>query len=234
MKRSATIVVNAPPPAGKRKKGARSSTKQTFKVPRWAGLNKTGFPKELTIRHRYVSPLSLVSAAGALTTASFSCNGMYDPDVSGTGSQPLYFDQVASIYNHYTVTNSKITVEICPRVGVMSSYGLAGVFVNDDATVTPASSDRLAEQSTASYTMLTGFNQDPIKLRRSWSAKQNFGGNPLADPNLQGTASANPTEQQMFTIWYQELGGGASSRVDAIVTLEYTAVWQELKDIGGS
>ena len=34
-----------------------------------------------------------------------------DPNHTGVGHQPLYFDQLMTIYNHYIVIGAKITVK---------------------------------------------------------------------------------------------------------------------------
>ena len=38
-------------------------------------------------------------------------NSLFDPDQTGTGHQPYYFDQFAALYNRYTVLGSKLTAE---------------------------------------------------------------------------------------------------------------------------
>ena len=47
---------------------------------------------------------------GSLASKVFTCNGLYDPDVSGTGHQPRGFDQMMALYDHYVVTKCKMTV----------------------------------------------------------------------------------------------------------------------------
>lgn len=49
----------------------------------------------------------------ALEHASYVylANGMYDPDYTGTGHQPKYFDQWGALYKRYLVFGSKIYVE---------------------------------------------------------------------------------------------------------------------------
>lgn len=209
-------------------KKARAPKTVSFGKPSWAGKSKTGFPKELRVRHRYVQHLTLSSVGGALTSNSFSCNGMFDPDMSGAGTQPLYFDQVASIYNHYTVLNSKITVEFAPFTN-NTTGNIGGVFINDDATVSPADAATLCQQNSSSYGLMQTFTH-PYKKVRKWSAKENFG-SALGDPNLQGSASANPTEQQAFTVFWQNISAATNATAYCLVTIEYDAIWQELKDI---
>ena len=42
----------------------------------------------------------------------FRGNSLFDPDLTSTGHQPLYFDQWATIYNDYLVSASKIELRV--------------------------------------------------------------------------------------------------------------------------
>lgn len=42
----------------------------------------------------------------------FSANGCYDPDTTGLGHQPMYFDNYSAVYNQYRVLKSEITVTV--------------------------------------------------------------------------------------------------------------------------
>lgn len=203
-----------------------------FGAPAWAGKTKSGFPKQLRMSHRYCDVYPLTSTAGSQPQGSFSCNGMYDPDISGTGHQPMYFDQLAAIYNHYTVVKSTIVVRLRSRGS--SAGAIYAIYINDDSTVTPTNVVFRCEQSSAVYKTVGYQQSEEVVIKKTWDAKKNFGPGALADPNLQGTASANPTEQQMFTLTMSPLDGATACTVDAFVTITYDAIWQELKDIAAS
>lgn len=57
------------------------------------------------------SNYALISAS---TTGSLLVGGntLFDPDKTGTGHQPLYYDQLTSLYARYRVHSSTITVEL--------------------------------------------------------------------------------------------------------------------------
>lgn len=214
-------------------KKPRSQKKATFGIPRWAGKTNVGFPKELRIKHRYVASGAFSSLNGALHINSYSANGMYDPDITGTGHQPMFFDQLTAIYNHYTVLESKITIQASPR----SSNSLPvvfGVYLNDDSSVPYSGVESLCENSSTVWTTVAQ-GQPATRLVKKFRASDHFGPGVISDPNLQGTASANPTEQMCFTVFVVAPNGTASTeRLDLLVTIEYTAVWQELKEIAAS
>lgn len=235
MKRSATQASTQTVTTTVTKKAkAAPKVPRPFGTPSWAGKTKTGFPKELRIKHRYVDYKTFTSTAGVLGSQSYRCNGMFDPDYTSTGHQPLYFDQLAALYNHFTVTASKITVKFLAGTANSAVPLLVAMYVNDDTSVTPANLYNQAEQSTARFGMVPVQGNGTLVLTSKWSAKENFGPGVISDPNLQGTSAADPTEQQLWSIQYQSADLAATSTCYAQITIEYDAVWQELKDIGGS
>lgn len=88
----------------------------------------------------------------------FSVNNLYDPDVTGTGHQPMYFDNYAAVYNRYRVNWAQITVtvinhEVNTEAGgdttlVTSpnySYKLA-IIADRDVSDYPATMNRIIEE----------------------------------------------------------------------------------------
>jgi len=71
-----------------------------------------GFPFAGTARvHlRYVDVVPLVSTVGAMAKFSYYTNGLYDPQVSVGGHQPMGWDQGIAYYNNAVVLKSKINV----------------------------------------------------------------------------------------------------------------------------
>lgn len=215
----------------KAKQAAKPKT--SFGIPRWAGKTKVGFPKELRMKHWYVETLTLASTTGTPGFYLFRCNGMFDPNHTGTGHQPLYFDQLTAIYDHFNVRNSKITL----RAAVPSTNSTpvcAGIFINDDTTTTPSNAQNCCELSSAVYRVMGSKDCPEVVFTKKWSANEAFGPASLNDPELQGSASADPTEQQLYTIFVQSIDGSTTNRIDWTVTIEYDAIWTELKDIASS
>jgi len=71
----------------------------------------------LSVRRRlpYFETVSITGSASAAFAYSWSCNGCFDPNVSGTGHQPNGFDEMMKFYNHYTVIKSRCECVIQAR-----------------------------------------------------------------------------------------------------------------------
>ncbi len=61
-------------------------------------------PQTLIRKLRYCDRLEIdPGASSALGEHFFSCVGLFDPDITGTGHQPMGFDQYMALYDHYQV-----------------------------------------------------------------------------------------------------------------------------------
>jgi hypothetical protein len=206
---------------------------QAFRVPRGVGRIQTGMPKQLRMKLRYVFSVRLTTGLGTPARYQFSCNGLFDPDITGTGHQPMYFDQMMALYNHYTVMNSKASFTFMPASTIFNS--IAG-YIEDDTVQTPANVLACAEQTTSKYLLIgsatSNFTNNHMLLK--WDAKQAFGGNILDNDNLSGTSAANPTEQQYFTIVLQDPEFAAVTASVMSVVIEYDTIFEELKNLDSS
>lgn len=191
-----------------------------------------GFPKMLKFKHKYVDDISLT--AGATTQRYlFACNGMYDPDITGTGHQPLFFDQLTELYNHYHVIGSKIKYTIVPAgTSVQVPFKVIST-INDDST--PSVSTAAEEEQTKAIVRYCqgGVNPDKLFITQSWSAKKNFG-NVMSNDELKGNSGANPTETSCYQLSLRPLDGITSVTVYIHVEISFIAIWNELKEVNQS
>jgi len=190
-----------------------------------------GFPLKLQVRHKYVEQNGIGTSAGAgLGTYQFRANGMYDPNHTGTGHQPLYFDQVNAVYDHFTVLRSYLKLTLTT---VSAQPQRVAVFLNDDTTVTPSSMYNIEEQSSCKKCIVSNAQSAQV-LYLAFDAQKTFGGNVLSNDNLQGSGSADPVEQTIFTIAAQAVDATQATDVMFVAEIVYTAIWDELKDIPSS
>jgi len=217
--------------AAKRKAARRG--KRSLKYNKTSVSLGLGFPKRMVMTHKYAELIDIVSTAGVLGKHLFNCNGMFDPNSTGVGHQPLYYDQMAALYNHYTVIGSKIKLTVTPTA-TADELTYVGTWLDDDTTSTViATVMDMAERSSGKIRQIAPNMNNSLVFYNNWSAKKTFGGSVLANDNLQGTISANPTENSFFAIGVGS-GSAANTSVQVFVEITYTAVWEELKDISGS
>ena len=194
-----------------------------------------GFPKKMVMTHKYNQLFTLTSTASSAVPIKqvFSCNGLYDPDVTGAGHQPMYFDQMTALYDHYVVIGSKIDLKIT-AVGSSLPTAIVTLWIDDDNTLTNNRIDYFIETGTASRCMVPQNSGSTFSLSKKWSAKKFFGKGVLANTDLQGTIGTNPAEQSSFVISMIAVDQFTTTIVAVEALITYIAVWKELKDVAAS
>ena len=193
-----------------------------------------GFPNKILVKHKYCQNVGLTSTTGTFASTQFKCNGMFQPPASG-GHQPMYFDQMTALYDHFVVIASKCKIIVSPdSASAMTKPAVVGLYVNDDTSVQYTSTTGVQEYQKGKTKLINWNAVKPISLSEYWSAKKYFGKNPLSNDNLQGSASADPAEMSYYTICLQDVTTTQTCTVDILVEIEYIAIWKELKDISQS
>jgi hypothetical protein len=207
--------------------------KSFYAVPRPLVSYRSGFPKQLAITHKWnhVGALTFTPTTSNVVYLPFGVNCLYDPYLALGGSQPLYFDQMTDIYNHYTVMKSRIKVSIVPNT--VDAF-VGGIMIDDDDSPSVTSlSIMMSQPSTVFKT--SHRDVECLTLYKNWDCKSVFGPNPLDNDRLQGNVGANPAEIQSFIVFMRPLNIAAGPiEFDIMVTIEFDTVWNELKAIAGS
>jgi hypothetical protein len=200
--------------------------------PTTVSVGRQPFPKQYKCVLNYAQYQNLTFGSGN-TVFQFSCNGLYNPNTTYTGTQPLYFDQLMAIYDHYTVVSSKCKTTINPLVamGTGVSCILTG-YIDDDTNPGVVGDINLAIQRPGAKTS-SGSRQVAQPITLYWSGAKTFGGDPLGDPNMTGTAATNPAEASYFTFSLYDFEGG-SGTCGFLTEIEYTVVFDELKSMTAS
>jgi len=191
------------------------------------------FPASITKRLRYSTTFAGSSTLGAITsTQVFRANDLFDPDFSGTGHQPMGFDQLMVWYNHFCVRTAKIIL-----VAKNTAATAPTVCLRVDADSTPLTViDRIVE--------LGGCVTEDLEIKGAYGANKKLklsldiaklqGVKPsamTADANLRGTAASSPTEVSYFHITMWDTVGLSNSSMEVDVILEQTATFFEPRDI---
>lgn len=211
----------------RRRKGARANRFRTNRARagrarRWAKIyrNPLSAIRTNAVLH-YNTVISLnpkpdqLGATGS-NTWQFCANSLYDPDQTGVGHQPLYFDNFMSVFEKYRVNFCQITVTVINH-SVNTVTADAGVtafqpnyayklFILSDASIGtsefPGYMNVMTEESGPQLKwrfIAPSLVGKLPKLKHSVSPHQ-LARKPFKDDSLEGTASAGPTQPAWFYI----------------------------------
>lgn len=110
------------------------------------------------VQLKYCDTLSLnPTATDTLSTYMYSLNSLYDPDFSGTGHQPMYFDNYSQIWGKYSVRFAKIKVSIIDHnintavwngaIATQPSGAYKFALIRDESVDLPSTMNNLIEQN---------------------------------------------------------------------------------------
>jgi len=199
-----TSVLTNPPIRRRQRNGQRALGPNPPRV-RGNEVIQRGIPGFSALRYKaklsyFDTVASLSTGAGTAGTYVISANGLYDPDITSTGHQPMSFDQLMLSFEHYVVTRAQITVNFRNQ---NSTYNL-GCAISLNAGPTPTTNYiQLVENGNLVRTRLQPLNATnsmealvmPIDVAK-FGAVDDL----LDNPDYSGTIAANPTEQSYFHI----------------------------------
>jgi len=191
----------------------------------------------------YDTGFQLAQSSGFLTCYFFRANDLYDPDFTGTGHQPVGFDQAMLFWEQFCVFSSKITVRFMSN---SSNAVVCGVFLSPDTTP-PASIVDLQQNGYIRQTMLMGATNDStsgggehvlssvnlqVNNPRYFSSKNRE--NYFSNPNFTGTAAASPAELVYFGIFAYTFNQTSLYDTFFDVTISYDARFWEPRKVSTS
>ncbi len=219
----------------KRKRTTRKYKKKSFKKYSKSSYTSTAVgPLNLVRKLRYSDTVILnAPSLGIGVNHFFSANGMFDPDITGTGHQPLGFDQYMLMYDHYKVLGSKITITPLGNPATLTADNQQIITLSlDDDTTANTNVHNMIEQGLATWRLLNpGASARPTSLRKGFGQKRFFQNRKSAE-SMVGDASANPTEQAFFNIGTAALNGvGDPVSIAVHVVIDYIVSFTERKTL---
>jgi len=178
----------------------------------------------------YEQNIQLDPTAGLAGWYYFRANDLYDPNYTGTGHQPMGFDQWMAFYNKFTVLGSKITC----------------TFFNNNTTAVPQDWNCTLRKvttptnSTLSDTLEAGGcshrvmqNDKNVVLSKTYSHRKEHALT-VHDGQTAGTASSSPLDEQYFELGIWGINAADNSTIDVVVKIEYTALFYDPKVLSAS
>lgn len=194
-------------------------------IPGVDGYRVFGFPNTILTKLRYCDQLSMTSTLGSTVGYVFAANGIFDPDISGTGHQPMYRDNYSSLYDQYVVVGSKITVTMTNTSAHSVVFGING---DDDSAGSAVISTKM-EQNNSRWVQLgpLGSGKDTQTLECTFEPLRDFGVAAKDDGASATIMTANPNELWCFQI-FAAANGANTAVVEFAVEIDYTVKFTEL------
>lgn len=235
----------------KRKRG-RKSRKITTLRRRGGGRGPIvyrtlgGFPDSVQVKLRYSSFIRLNPAPANPDQHLFRCLSIFDPDLSGVGHQPMYFDQWAGIYTKYTVKGAKCTMNWLPGSGNTTNQptGIWGIYTSTNQTGINVFTDTTGILEATNSTNMrnagllsTGLTNPSAqsKVTSYFSTRKFFG---ITDPNDGNAYSAetgtNPQQEAYFCCYYADINGNDPGAQEYYVQIDYIVEFRDRRPIDQS
>jgi len=193
------------------------------------------FGQSQKVNHKYFDNVPLSTNAGTRGFYTFCLNGLYDPNVTGVGHQPLGVDQVEQIFNNYCVIGARMKVTILNQDS--DEYLMSVLYISEDATP-PTNPAELMEQGAQSSKVLpplgTSYdNGKPTILTANVSTKKAFKVRSLLDrEDVNAVRNANPTRPLYgHIIVWQPSGALTTANTTCCVELWQTSVWYKPRNL---
>jgi hypothetical protein len=191
--------------------GRNPAETRVERVPRIGPFGKDvyGFPDRITTELRYHMTTPLNSTTGSVAKQGFRWNSCFDPDYTGSGHQPLYWDQYTAMYDNYVVSDARAVVKFA---NASNAPFIVGVSTDDDTT-TSSTIDTLCEQNHSMSTLLppqTG-SLSAIEFHPNWNYETVIGDNPFASQGAKTAIGADPAQISLLNCFAATADASSSS-----------------------
>jgi len=183
------------------------------------------------VRLKYVEFIAL-NPGGTFVPAvyDFSANGLYDPNITGSGHQPRGFDQFIVLWDHYLVEKSTCKATFAPS-STMVTNTICGILLTDSVfTITDAPIE-LEQRNTTSCVI--SFDNHSQTRYLNYNAKSFFGKR-WSNDSMVGNVAGNPADQAYFRIFAQGFSSSDPGPVEVLVELEYDVILTEPRSVAAS
>lgn len=101
----------------------------------------------------------LALTAGTINRQTWAANGLFDPDISGTGHQPYYYDQLSTMYGSYRVYGVKIQIWAQATTSASQRPIYLTLWAQPSGDAIVVNPDQMVELFGSKTTMLSGNEQ---------------------------------------------------------------------------
>lgn len=218
---------------GRKTRKMRKATRGPYraKLGKALGMVSIPFPQKTYTTFTYTdNRLLQQGSAGTVANYQYCINDIYDPNYTGAGGQPKYFDTLlgasggSAPYTNFKVHGAKIKVtfysytastvsDVECFVGLQPSTSISMVPTDmEDILTTPYLIHRAQGQTQ---------NSRPITISKYVKVKNVVGFKDLDDTVFQGAQNASPSYRALFNVGFLSVDGTAQGVMNIVVQIKY-------------
>lgn len=208
-------------PNQKNTKSNKPSTRRRGRGVRALPLNPRPLGNNHTVVVAYQAGKNLTEAVvGTGATQTWSLTGLFDPDITGVGAQPVGFDPWMIMYQNYLVTKVTVELTFCNTVNATARVG----YLCNNANALPSSLAAWPVDPNGQFSLLgTSAGNRAVKtFRRTirpWELLQVPQTSYMSEAEFQGSSIANPVRQLYMITWVN--GFSVVGNVDTVIRISY-------------
>lgn len=204
----------------------------TATVPR---AMPTLMPAKFQSKLRYHTTFQLSPTVNnSVKTHTFSANGLYDPDITAVGHQPRGFDQLMSLYSHYTVNKAVMRIYVDTAAPYDGSF-VFGIYEDVNTGTHTDPQDVMEKSKIVSRLHAAAIGVNSAKYTCYPNRRLGYNNPDNLENTAKGSSSNNPLDQiYLKTFCYFPSTQHSVTDVVFVCTIDYTATFSELVQPGKS
>lgn len=205
---------------------------------------KNPFPVVMRKQLTYSTALQITQAVAAVPqNYVFRANSVYDPDYTGTGTQPRYFDQLCgpdkstALYQNYRVVSSRIRVDLWPTASSATDQNAVFSIIPLSAVGgTPSSLIEMMQRPFAKYARMTNLGSyKPYSCRSALRVAPFLGCKDIKDnENASALYNTDPNAVVYWCLSTCAVNPAGYSAISCVVTITYNVEFFGLNDVQDS
>jgi len=201
------------------------------------------FPRQLITEFTYSENIVITSTVGAPFNYLFSGNSLFDPNVTGTGTQPRFFDTLCGAnntsapYQSYRVLWSKFEVEAIDVTDSINARGYVGVgWISGAQTGASTLAElRMRSDYNIKYMGIYTGGKELCKVSKYGSIKTLFGIKDLKDDEeTASTYGTSPAKLARWVLTYIPFDEATTDQIRCLVKIIYKVQLFNRNDVSDS
>lgn len=200
-------------------------------IPRLRVSGGPGFAQSYRVQLPYAEIYQMNMSLGGVANQNFRLNSCFDPDLTGVGHQPRWFDQLAALYSYYTVVRATAQVILGPAPA--DNTLLITYLDGSGGTSTPSMGGASAAQNSelpGTTADISVFGATAISRVVQANMPQLLGGGRTDAEYIADTANwtpvaNNPSKVAFWQVQTQPTGTGATTNAQLYVKIVFDVVF---------